>query len=164
MMRARTARCAATLLVGCLGTGVALTPDAEAAQVEPEEHCVIVVVDQEPDGELITTEPECSASRPVALQRARSASGRASTFVIGAHYDGFAYGGSSLSVLGDDCLGGWLNVPAGWNNRISSTSHGCPQIRHFDGYYLVTPEQTTFPPGANLILLNNRTSSIQYLS
>ena len=49
-------------------------------------------------------------------------------------------------MVGADCTGGWLNTPAGWSNRISSTMHGCPRIRHFDGYYLVGPEQTTLSP------------------
>jgi hypothetical protein len=82
---------------------------------------------------------------------------------IGVHYDGASLTGSSLTVMGADCTGGWLNAPAGWSNRISSTAHGCPRIRHYDGYWLVSPEETTLWPGGNLLALNNRTSSIQYL-
>ena len=61
---------------------------------------------------------------------------------------------------------GWtagMALPAVWINRVSSTLHGCPRIKHFDGYDLTPPSQTTFSPGADLTTLNNKTNSIQYL-
>ena len=42
--------------------------------------------------------------------------------------------------------------------------HGCPRIRHFDGYWPDLPRgDHPVAPGGNLIALNNRPSSIQYL-
>jgi hypothetical protein len=67
-------------------------------------------------------------------------------------------------VVGANCVGGWLNLPPEWINRVSSTLHGCGHIRHFDGYNLVSPNQMTIYPGGNLAAsMNNRTNSIQYL-
>ena len=144
--------------------GLILAPRADGATVTKEQHCVVRVTSHDADGRLRTTEPTCAATRTDALRQAGvSLSPAAADHPIGIHYDGYGYTGSSLTVVGADCTGGWLNTPAGWSNRISSTMHGCPRIRHFDGYNLVSPEQTTLAPGANLLAMNNRTSSIQYL-
>ena len=83
--------------------------------------------------------------------------------IIGIHYDGFSASGSSFSVSGSNCAGGYLNVSTAWNNRISSTVNGCPTIRHVDGFNLVGTSESTTGGGGNLSYMNNRTSSIQYL-
>jgi hypothetical protein len=90
-----------------------------------------------------------------------------STFIIGIHYDGLGFTGSSFSVVGSDCAGGWLNTPAGWNDRIRSTVNGCPRIRHYDGAnltYDVYGAQDSYGGGGNLTTLDRHTSSLQYLS
>jgi hypothetical protein len=117
----------------------------------------------ETTGELRTAPLVCGPTRARALRRARVADSP-TTFAIGVHYDGADLTGSSLTVVGADCLGGWLNLPSTWNNRISSTLHGCPRIRHYDGVNLGTPQETTYSPGGNLGPLNNIASSVQYLS
>jgi hypothetical protein len=148
---------------------------ANAAQRAGGEHCVVHVIDTAPDGEMIVSEPECYPT----FERAMSSEGvdawgvgaaaaadgvTAATFTIGTHYDGTGFTGPSMSVVGSDCAGGWLNVSATWNNRISSTLNGCPRIRHFDGVNLSGNSQHTYSPGGNLTTLNNLTSSIQYLT
>jgi hypothetical protein len=35
--------------------------------------------------------------------------------------------------VGDDCLGGYINLSSTWDYRISSTMNGCYRIRHYDG-------------------------------
>lgn len=86
----------------------------------------------------------------------------ATAFVIGIHHDGFGGTGSSFSVTGNDCAGGSLNLGTDWNNRISSTTNGCPAIDHFDGFNLFGAVQTTYGAGADLGTMNNRASSIRY--
>ena len=143
---------AATAVLGTAATGTA---------APREEHCVVRVVGRAADGELLTTAPECASTQALALQRSGAAA--AAEWVIGQHFDGQNLSGSSVSVVGDSCIGGWLNLPGSWINRISSTSNGCPTIRHYDGYNLVTPAASTFAPGGNLpSSLNNKTNSIQY--
>jgi hypothetical protein len=158
---------AAVAATGWLATtGVLVAPRAEGATAPREQHCVVRVLGQAPNGELTTTEPECSTTRTGALRRSGAdlTSAAMASSTLATHYDGYGYTGSSFTVVGDDCAGGWLNLPAPWNNMVSSTMHGlCPVIRHFDGFYLILPEQTTTWPGANLLTLNNRTSSVQYL-
>jgi hypothetical protein len=77
------------------------------------------------------------------------------------HYTGWNFTGSTLSIVGDSCSGGWLNMPNGWQNVISSTSSSCTVV-HFDNWYLVGDSQMTFNPGGNLSLLDNRTNSASY--
>lgn len=168
-MRRSTRTLALTLATSAvLATGLALAPQAQGAPVPParpaEEHCVVRVTGRDSAGQLQAGDPVCAPTQADALARSRQGvQAAAADWPIGIHYEGASYTGATLTVVGADCTGGWLNMPAGWSNRISSTKHGCPRIRHFDGYYLIGPEQTTLSPGSNLLSLNNRTSSIQYL-
>ena len=150
-----------TVAAAVLGTGVLVTaPGATAAP--REEHCVVRVLGQRPTGELETTAPTCAPTRDQAL--ARSGATADADVPIGYHYDGVDLTGSSFTVVGSSCVGGWLNLPATWVNRVSSTLHGCPHIRHFDGNNLTGASQMTVYPGGNLAAaMNNKTNSIQYL-
>jgi hypothetical protein len=143
-----------------MGLGLAAPAGAGPA----EEHCVLRVIGQDPvTGELQTDEMTCASTRSGALRKA-GVQLRVTDWPIGVHFDGLGWTGSSLTVVGSSCIGGWLNVPASWNDRISSTQNGCPRIRHFQHTNLVTPEQTILSPGGNLLSLDNETSSIQYLT
>ena len=162
--RTKVRRLMAGVAATAMATTVAVVASADASAAAPrEEHCVVRIVGREADGELRTTAPECAATRASALQS--SGAQAAGDFAIGYHYDGVNLTGSSFVVVGTGCIGGWLNLPPEWINRVSSTLHGsgCGHIRHFDGYNLVSPNQMTVYPGGNLGSLNNRTNSIQYL-
>jgi hypothetical protein len=163
-----TAAASGLLAIGLVAIGLLAAPPAMGAPAprppRAVEHCVLRVTGQDHvTGELETAPMVCEPSQERALRGAGVAR-TATTFTIGLHYDGFDLTGSSLTVVGSDCLGGWLNLPSTWNNRISSTSHGCPRIRHYDGANLGTPQETTLTPGGNLGPLNNIASSVQYLS
>ena len=63
---------------------------------------------------------------------------------LATHYDGASYTGSSFSVLGVNCLGGYVNMSASWDNRVSSTySSFCPRVRHWTGVNLSGQYQDT---------------------
>ena len=148
-----------------MGAGLGLGPTPAAAKPKPappEQHCVLVVVGQAADGELQTGDPHCEGTRSQALAQARTAAPLA-TFPIGVHYDLPGLQGSSFTVVGSSCIGGWLNLNVSWTNRVGSTWNGCPLIVHFNGYNLTSNSQTTYFPGGSLTTLNNRTNSIQYL-
>jgi hypothetical protein len=149
------------ILVGITIVLVSAGP-ATAAERGRADQCVVHVVDQLASGELIVSDPECYSSFAVAMQ-AEGATAAAS-FVIGYHYDGAGFSGASTTVMGTNCSGGWLNLSAAWNNRISSTKSGCPRIRHFNGANLTGSSETTLSPGGNLTALNNASTSIQYLT
>ena len=142
-------------------------------------HCVVQVVGQRPSGELETTPEQCYSTFAEAATAAgipgvdasdspRSISDAqlADSWAIGIHYDGFNGTGASLTVNGDDCSGGWLNVSASWVNKISSTRNGCNRVSHFSGTNLTGSVETTFGVNtlSNLSGLNNATDSIQYLT
>lgn len=160
---------------------VALPPIVEPTRPLEETHCVAVVVGQEESGELVTTDPVCFETEGAARLWTSSGLALASTstssfgddliqplaiFTLGIHYDGFNGTGSSISVIGSSCTGGWWNTPIAWDNRISSSYHGCAALRHYDfankggSYQLTVGVGTT----KNLSLLNNRAESVSYSS
>ena len=161
-MRRRWTMVAGAGLLAATGFGPATA--AGGAPAPTEEHCVLVVVGRAPDGELRTAPMTCAPERTTALARATAGQARLADWAIGTHYDGAGFTGSSVTVVGADCTGGWLNLPAAWNDRISSTLHGCPSIKHHLHVNLTGTSQTTAAPGGNLgATLNDEASSIQYL-
>jgi hypothetical protein len=160
-MRRWTALAAAAGLTATAVTGATLVEAAPGGAQSPAvEHCVVRVTGTKPSGELETTPPVCSPDRDRAL---RTAGVAAQDVPLGIHYDGQGLTGSSFTVVGTVCAGGWLNLSSLWINRVSSTENFCPDIRHFDGYNLTSSSEDTYFMGGNLFLLNNRTNSIQYL-
>lgn len=163
------------ILTGALVLAFAPAPAHAAA----EEHCAVRVIGKKADGELMTSPPECRSTYSDALAavgvggadtlQAGATSDELQAFAatsstIGTHYDGFGLTGSSFSVVGSDCSGGWLNLSTTWKNRVSSTANGCPRIRHWDGDNRTGAWEETYGAGANLSTLNNKANSIQYLS
>jgi hypothetical protein len=149
----------ALTLAAVLGTTV-IDVGQVAAATPTVEHCAVRVTGRAPDGQLRTTAPVCSTDQARAQRSVMTA---ASDFPIGIHWDGPGLTGSSFTVVGSSCSGGWLNLNSLWINRVSSTQNFCPVIRHFDGYNLTGSSEDTYYPGANLGFLNNATNSIQYL-
>jgi hypothetical protein len=149
------------VVVASLVGPLVVVPANAAPKPSPEEHCIVRIIGQQPSGEYIASPPECFATM-AGVQQSSAAAAASST--IGVHYDGANFTGSSFSVVGDNCGGGWLNVSFFWNNRVSSTWNGCPYIFHYDGTNLTGAWQVTVAPGGNLTTLNNKTSSIQYSS
>ncbi|MFN8053544.1 MAG: hypothetical protein U0Q22_19050 [Acidimicrobiales bacterium] len=142
---------------------------------EVVEHCVANVTGQEESGEYILSEPECFEDMASAMEYAGLGKGLntlskvesaafAST-TIGIHYDGASFTGSSFSVVGVDCGGGYVNMSSSWDNRVSSTiSNACGRIRHWTGANKTGSSQDTLPNGNLVSPVNNAVSSIQYLS
>jgi hypothetical protein len=132
----------------------ALVPAAAAAGSKAEQHCVLQITGKDTrTGELKTGPLQCetgAASQTMSLQT-----------IAAVHYTGSNFTGSTLSIVGDTCSGGWLNMPSGWQNVISSTASAC-YVVHFDLYYLVGDSESTTNPGGNLVFLDNRTNSASY--
>lgn len=167
-----------------MGVAYASAPPAEAQT--NEEHCVVRVLDQAPDGEFILTDPMCFESLTVALVFGMSGlvsphdladlsdsemlteplySAAISTFALGIHFDGANGTGSSISVVGSSCTGGWWNTGSTWANRISSSWNGCYRLRHYDYPNKVGTWADTTGVGQtdNLpSLMNNRAESVAY--
>jgi hypothetical protein len=149
-----------------------------------EVHCVVQVVGETSGGELLTEPLGCYPSFVEAVavasggtvRLAPGISGEAaftdpvvegllSTFTLGIHFDGYNGTGSSITVVGSSCTGGYWNTPTWFSNRISSSYNGCYRLIHYDYAYLGGASEHTVGARAthNLSVLNNRTESVQYL-
>ncbi len=142
-----------------------------------DEHCVAHVIDQLDTGEIVLSDPVCvrgdeSVRAALVAQHTGTdvelaASGLGGTIrlnhnLLGIHYDG-VYSGSSFSVVGDGCTGGWVNLSSSWKNRVSSTINGvCTRVKHHDLENKVGSYQSTWGGGGDLSYMDNRAKSISY--
>lgn len=155
---------------------------ADSGAVSTERHCVYFVVDEFDDGQFVTTE-ECFGSFAEAAtystggevvvpegttphEYIASGGAAAASSTLGIHYDYFNGGGSSITIVGSGCTGGYWNTPSWFDNRTSSSYAGCYRLRHFNYPYLSGSSYTTYGSGQthNLYAFNNKTESVQYLS
>lgn len=142
-------------------------------------HCVLVVVDQRPDGEFVFSKPVCfsdegsadawAASGGPSITTAASDAGgvtASSTFTLGKHFDGYSGTGSSITIVGGDCTGGWWNTTSSWDNRISSSYNGCARLTHWDNPNKSGSAESTYGSGTtdNLTYMNNKAESVSYHS
>jgi len=118
--------------------------------------------DQLTSADMAALGPEAAAG--AAPETSEEPQALASTFTIGVHYDATSAAGTSISVTGSNCSGGYINLSTAWNNRVGATKNGCPVIVHWDGFNIVGTNQQTTAPGGPLTFMDNRTSSIQYRS
>jgi hypothetical protein len=172
-----------SVLVSILTLAGALAAPAWATPPD-ESHCLVRVVDQTDDGEFIVGPEECFATFAAAQVAVRTSplkvprdagfdetahheSGRLLlSFTLGTHYDGSGGSGSSISVVGDACTGGWWNTGGAWANRISSSWNGCYRLRHYDNPDKFGSWADTVGVGSvhNLPAgMNNKTESVAYL-
>ncbi len=157
------------------GTLAALPSPAAAAPVNAldGDHCVLRVIDQDATGELHTAPPVCFGTLAEALEYAGGAPlGRddassselaaAAATVLGVHFEHQDRTGASITISGDTCSGGWVNLAAAWTNRISSTRNGCASVRFFDGFSQSGTSELTNGTTVNLKALNDAANSVQY--
>lgn len=168
------------LIVGLIGGTILVVAGPPVAQAEgAESHCVVAVTDRKPDGELIFGSPKCFdrladvfdyASLPTLdIDEAESPAGSlqplGGTFILGTHFDGYNGSGSSISVVGSSCTGGWWNTSSAWDNRISSSYNGCYRLRHYDYPNKAGDRYDTTGVGQTDNIyggMNNRTESVAY--
>ena len=169
-------------------SAVTKVPPSEPTAAAP--NCLARVIGKAASGELQLSTPTCYATFGDVLQSAgyavadskitatqardqgliglASPSGGAvmalggSGGIIGTHFDGFNYTGSSFSVWGNDCYGGYINLTGFWANRVSSTINGCPAVFHYFWQNMVGTSEATYGFGGNLSTLNNNSESISY--
>lgn len=191
-MRGRaTIRRALVLSVMTVATVLVVAAPASAAKeaspAKPEvEHCVASVVDQAADGELILGSEACYATFSEAMSAASDGKAElpldtaavavfgdelvgtlAVTFTLGIHFDGYNGSGSSISITGTSCSGGYWNATGWWRNRISSSFNGCYHLRHYDNPSKSGSYYNTYGGGQidNMASwFNNRTESVAYYS
>ncbi len=182
----RSIRWLVALLLGAAGAVTLAPPPAASAQQAPAEtHCVLRVSYEKPSGEMVMAPARCYSTFAEAVADASGGDVKLdagtpaaalwsdtglqvllSDFTLGVHYDGLSGTGSSVSVVGSSCSGGWWNTSAAWDNRISSSWNGCTRLRHYDYPNKGGASQDTYGSGTTdtLSTLNNRTESVVYLS
>lgn len=173
-----------TLLVTAIVVVAVFSPLLQpAASAGEETHCVVDVVGEKDDGELVVSEQRCYAAFADAMNDAsggtlvlpRNTSGTimfqdsgvaaaASSFTLGIHYDAASGGGSSISIVGTSCSGGWWNTGTVWRDRISSTYNGCGRLRHYANANQGGAFEDTWGAGTRdkLTSLNNQADSVSY--
>jgi len=174
------ARASIVLLTSAVTALSVLVPAAATAKskepAQAESHCVVHVIGQAEDGELTISVPDCYET---ATEAAMAASGTlqpggagfesmaGATFTLGIHYDGSNGSGSSITVVGSSCTGGYWNTPSWFDNRITSSYNGCGRLRHYDRPYKGGSSTNTYGAGTTDDLaawMNNRTESVAYYS
>jgi hypothetical protein len=193
-MRGRSLMLRRALVMSVLGLAaslaVAIPASAERARPSEttgvEQHCVAAAVGQTADGELLLSEETCydtfaevmsdlsagtvklDVETPAAAVFNDELIGTlASSFTLGIHYDGYGGSGSSISITGSSCSGGYWNAYGFWSNRISSSFNGCYHLRHYDYYNRSGSSYNTYTSGQidNIYgWMNNRTNSVAYYS
>lgn len=170
------------LLVIGMATALAVAAPANAGAAQAQEketHCVVYVLDKTEDGELTMSAPTCAltregaaelASRPIFKPQMADIDGMAygyATFTIGIHYNGTGGTGSSITVVGSSCTGGYWNTPGWFDNKASSSYNGCYRLRHYDKPNKKGTVASTFGAGTTDNIpsfMNNRTESVAYFS
>jgi hypothetical protein len=133
------------LAVVALGAAPAAGGPGPAAR-----HCTASVVGRDAHGVGILGPVVCSSEQRVGLLLAGSVT----------HYKGAGGTGDSLTIP-DICGTGLYNLPAAWDNVISSTSSTC-SVTHYDTDGGSGSNQTTSPGLVNLTTLDNRAESAYY--
>jgi hypothetical protein len=153
-------------------------PVSAAAQTS-NVNCVITVIGIDENGTFETEPMRCYSTfgeslrsigakvsvdatpQSINIKAVAAASG-----VIGVHYDASNGTGASLTVNGSNCIGGGLNVPLSWNDRISSTLNGCPTVQHFENTNYAGASFSSYGVGSITSMsgayMDNRTSAIKY--
>lgn len=169
------------LLAGVIGATILASagPRPVAQARAGDSHCVMTVNGQKPDGELILSSPKCfdrfdDAYAYASTTTPRLAEGRVAvgsiqplggTFTLGTHFDGSNGSGSSISIVGSSCTGGWWNTSTAWDNRISSSYNGCYRLSHYDYPNKAGSRYDTTGVGQTDNIyggMNNRTESVAY--
>jgi hypothetical protein len=160
---------------------MAMPHGAEAAPLagekQDEEHCVVAVTAVR--GDVLITGPEtCFDSEAQAARASVSgvgslsaaslaspgASALAATTVIGKHYTGTSYTGSSISIVGTQCLGGVWYPSGSWNNNIESSRHYCGgnPTTFYDSSDCKTSAYSIYSQATSLGWMDNKASCVRY--
>jgi len=153
----------AALLVVIAGL-LAVAPSAGAAELREEalaRHCVVEIGDKNLPQESAET---CFESEAAVDSYLGDKLQRASSNVIGRHYSGTRYSGSSITVVGTTCGGGVWYATGFWNNNIESTRNYCGSVgtRFYDSSSCSGSSRLATSDQLTLGWMNNRTSCVRY--
>lgn len=113
------------------------------------------------------TKPVASKQLTRTSEPPASTTASASSFVIGIHFTNRNGGGSSVTLKGTSCSGGYWNASSSWRNVISSSYNGCARLKHFSELYVSGSRYDTVTAGQTDNIygsMDNSTKSISYHS
>lgn len=162
-MRLAVGLCLVTALISVTAsTAAAASPPPTRPTPVVLDDCTITIVGQRSTGELITTSPRCFATQAEAQRQSAAALAN----VVAIHYKQTNYNGPSLTVNGNSCTGGYINLQgalASWRNSIVSTRNVlCPVTRHWSGFNKTGAVDVHHAWEVNLGSLVGATSSASY--
>ena len=149
----------------CIGLLAALSPVAGAAAqgVQQESHCVVDVSGG------VATETGCfeslrAARNSIWQSSSRGVAAARSSSVLGVHFKGQNYGGSSITITGSGCSGLVWKPSGSWNNNIESSYHHCggSPTKFYDSSSCSGSFRPISGPEPTLGWMNNRTSCVRY--
>lgn len=114
---------------------------------------------------LLKQRPNLSAPTPRAV--GGNTTNGSSNYVIGIHFTGRGGTGSSITVAGSSCSGGFWNASSSWRNVISSSYNGCARLAHYSELYVSGSRYDTRTVGQTDSIygsMDNSTKSISYHS
>jgi len=179
MSRTRKRLALAIAIAGAMVVAVPASAGAKTELKAKEKHCVVYVTEKTAEGELKMSDPTCVATREAAAELAArhiykpqtaDVDGMAfgfSNFTIGRHYNGTNGTGSSITVVGSSCTGGYWNTPTWFDNKESSAYNGCYRLRHYNLPNKAGSATNTYGVGQTDNIsgwMNNRTESVAYYS
>lgn len=149
----------------CIGLLAALSPVAGAAaqDIPQESHCVVDVSGG------VAKETGCfeslrAARNSIWQSSSRGAAVARSASLIGVHFKGQNYSGSSITITGSGCSGLVWKPSGSWNNNIESSYHFCggSPTKFYDSSSCSGSYQPIYGPEITLGWMNNRTSCVRY--
>lgn len=151
---------------------VALALPIGPISTEPELHCAVAVIGHSQSGQLVTSRMVCRRSAAMAIEDVQQRQSMmrdgvvwpTASRVLASHYSGKNGTGSSISIIGTRCSGGYWNATGGWRDTIESTRHSqCSRVRHYASYGRAGTYEMSVGPGiVNLVSMANRVESVSY--
>jgi hypothetical protein len=149
-MRHRFARVLTATALGAALTTAPVTFSTASGAAAPKV-CAVAVIGQLSSGQLTLGPVSCGTGGGVIAL--------SGPVVMASHWMGANFSGSRLDVTSTFGCGGWINMPSGWANVVSSTISSCT-VDHYDFNGLLgTIEGQSY---GNLSYMDNRTNSAYY--
>jgi len=132
-------------------------------RVPSETHCVVRLVGEGPEATSLGCHATRSAALTATLFTSATFAPRGSR-VLGVHFSGRNFSGSSVTVTGSGCTGLVWRPGGGWDDNIESSYYSCggPQIRFYDSRTCAGSMRPITGPERSLGWMSNRASCVRY--
>ncbi len=153
----------ALALVGAFVAAPSPAGATEPVDTGAETHCIVELNDTSADNST-TSSQQCFASEAAVDRHLGGNLQVSSSNVIGRHYSGTSYSGSTVTIMGTTCSGGVWYATGSWNNNIESTKNYCGSTgtRFYNSSSCTGSSRLVTSQQATLGWMNNLTSCVRY--